>query len=995
MSIWIIFLALLIVPNITSGQSIFPSAANDLLPAFRKDDSTMFKSVISKYPADGTELLNLAGATKCPRIFRYVLNHFPGADPKPSIQLALVAANQPILEVALDKQESLGEYPVNKVLATAWNKKEFDLNSVEYILQYNSGKLLTTVGIPLPEASLEDYVTLLVEAPSDVARTKVAAWLISRQEPFDYSDFSELVQLKKSGQRARTAYRGIIEQLIQLLRDMPPSQPVGDFASSTHALMFTAVYYNDLKELKVLAEDAETVEYTVGNRNLLSYAIANNSLPVIKFLLARGANADWRHAISHASILNDVLKGGDLAVLQTVMPYVHTPDIQMETGHWPVFFCTKSFYGLPATARYAAQRQFYFTALQALGYSGADFNKANALHESPVHMLPAEMADPLARSVAILVLEKTYDQPSLDTYAGKFNYLGDADRLVVTVLCQIVRNSGSLLNNSDFEKAGLFPVILQEAVYPPALRTISSHLYSACFSKNVQKVRWLLNDVPLAYMKRNASLDPDSIRKVIVNSSRGNNENVLYAFLHNEHTPDWSSKSIVKALIAAGSDLYQLATFEQKGPIDLLMASDKYQKYYANEILSGLLAAVALDYDAPDAWSKVPSTGDLYRNSILAYEQDKGWLKDLKNCVKMDLLGPGITAAPNRRVNITGIGNVPLGTFPIESCAPINVDKWAGSPQRLVFDFKSSIDVSAYPVFSITTAIKDASALRANISITGRAELEKMNLSVNSTINVPASTLTASDRAIPPLIFIRNNRQQVVIHQKSISTPLAKNAEIVCDRSKGPLRIEYQANSDNLDLGLEIFGCVQDTEFPDLVVPNNHDILSRMRLYGEIVRLRNRIRSNQGEPDAAHVYNRQDIVVIHLLSEYALQRSFPQAVKEEYDQNLAQLSGTNGLLESLGQFYEQHAVLDPTNVSHLKTTLRALIDSPMLTKEQRKIYTDLLHHLNQDTPLSQLVETYGQLMNSELLQQAERQLDNKKRLDLETALYAVGGHLKL
>lgn len=977
-----IFLALLFISCIARAQTLSPSAASELLPAFRNDDSTLFKSQITPHAAEGTVLLQLACVTNAPRIFRYVLDHYHNIDPDLAILLALHYASRPILEAALQKPLSLGEYPVNTVLASAWTKNEDEPIPSERVMEL-------LVYASLPETSIDDYLPLLLRVPDAATRAAVAAWLIGRQQAFDYYELSRLGSLEP-------AYQPVVELLVQRLRNLPAGEPIRGFGSRHQALLYAAVQSNDLKELKSLAEDAETLEFTVpGNHSLFSFAIEHAGLPVIKFLLSRDIDPDYYHAQSRRSVLGALLARGDQAILQAVMPYIKSTTIELEQGNTPVFYCVQSFFKLVPAAENASQRQFYLSALKLLRYSGADFNQFSGQFQLPIHLLPKTLGDSLARSAAILVLEQTSDDLGLAAYASQFTYATPADLPVLKVLCQHMKDPGKLFYNSDLQKAGLFPLILQEARHLPALKTYSVLLRSATYYKNVQQVRWLLNDVPMAYMKRDPSMNPDSIRRVIVNTPlAGDGENILYYFLSQEHTVDWASKSVMKALMAAGSDLYQWQTLDRKRPIDLLLASAYYQKQYANEILSGLLPDVQLQCDDPGAWQQT-STGDLYRKSLIAYQQDKNWLQQLKNCISMDLNGSAVTGKPNRRVNITGVGRVALGSFPLKSCEAVEAYKIAGNPQRYVFNFSSGAGIGPYPVFSVNEQRKEAASLRATFDVKGHSGVENMTMSVTSTINIPGSVLDTGNHSIPPMILIRNNGDQVIVQQQNVPSYLAKGMEEIFDRSKGPIQVMYQRNHDEIELRLEIYGRLHDTEYPDLVVPIDTDPVSRLRLYAEIVRLRNQVRNNPGKTTADQIYRKQDEVLIHLLSEYALQRYYPKKVKEEYDQNLRQLADINRLMEPLGQFYQQYAVLDFNNVAQLKKTLQALIGESTLNEQQRRNYTALLQRLDEATQLSQLADTYGQLMNSELLQQAEKQLDDKRRIGLEAALYATGGHLTL
>lgn len=979
----IVILAFLLIPVMASAQSLTLSAAKDFLPAFQKDDSLLLNTTNLRYNADGTVLLSLASATNSPKIFRYILNHFPNADAEMPTLLALHAANRAILGVVLDKHQSLGEYPVNYLLKSAWAKDDGDLIPTESIMEL-------LLSICLPETGSKDYLPLLFTPLSDADRAKTAVWLISQQQAFDYR---ELPHLRKLG----PDYRIAIQLLTQRLYDLPLSQPIPGFDSRTEALIFAAMLNNDLVEIKKVSEDAETMEFLVSDQSLLSHAVTHADIAVIKYLLSRGVNADWRNDESGESILMSVLTRGDQAVLHAVIPYIRDIDIRNWEGNTPVYFCIDSFFSRKAATENFGHREFYLAALKALRNSGANFNRRNGGFKLPIDLLPENLEDSLARSVAILVLEQTIDQIALDNYAGSFGYSESADMQVLTLLCQKLEDTGSLLYNSNLEKAGLFPAILQESKNLPDSKVYSTLLRSACYRKNVQKVRWLLNDVPLVYAKRNSSFNPDSLRKIIVNSPvAGEGENAIYYFLHQEHTIDWSSKSILKALIAAGANLYQMQTYDQKRPVDLLLSSATYKKGYANEILSGILPEVKLNCDTPSAWETEQATGDLYRKSILAYQRDKSWLNNLKNCISMDLIGPQVSPAPNRRVNITGVGLVSLGRFPVEGCGPIDMFKTAGSPSRHVFSFDTSVGkTDPYRMYSKTLTRKDASSIRVDIQVRGEIAVENIKMSVKGEISIPASKLDINDHVIPPLVIIRNKGDQIVINQNDVPSHLGKNEEKICDRSKGPLKINFDRNATKSDLQIEILGRVQDTDFSDLIVPNSNDVLSRVLLYAEIARLRGLISSNPGRTEEEQIYRKNDEVIIHLLSEYALQRGFPEKVKEEHKQNQAQLADINRLMEPLGQFYQQHSLLDFNNVPQLKKTLQALIDGHQLADQQRKDYRALLQRLDQASQLSELAETYGLLMNSELLQQAERQLDEKNRLNFEANLYMSSGHLEL
>lgn len=976
----IIFLALLFIGCNVYAQPLSPSAAKELLPAFRNDDSTLFKSAVKDHTPDGTVLLQLASVTNAPQVFRYVLDHYPSIDADLAIQFALQYANKPILQAAMQKPVPLGEDAVNAVLAAAWKKNEEEQEPSLAVVK----ELL--VSLSLPEESIADYLPLLIREPSAATRAAVASWLISRHQAFDYNDFPMLGNLPSD-------YKPVVDLLVQQLRDLPAGKPIRGFLSRRHALLFYAVQTNDLPALKELAEEAETLEFSVpGHHSLFSYAVERSGLPVIKYLLTRDVNPDYYHPESRRSVLGSLLTRRNQPALQAVMPYIKTTAIELEDGNTPAYFCTQSFYTLQADAANAPHRQFYLSALKALRHSGADFNQPNGRYRLPVHEIPNTLEDSLARSVALLVLEQTTDALSLMSYASQFTYT-PSDLPVLRVLCQQMNDPGNLFYNSGLQKAGLFPMILQEAKHLPALRIFTILLRSASYNKDVQQVRWLLNDVPMAYLKRDATMNADSIRRVIVNTAlAGDGENALYYFLSHEHEVNWASKSVMKALMAAGADLYQRRMPDQKRPIDLLLASASYQKQYANEILSGLLPNLQLQCDGADAWQQT-STGDMYRTSLIAYQEDKKWLQQLKNCITMDLSGSSVTPKPNRKVKITGVGMVALGTFPIESCVPVEAHKIAGNPARFVFDFSSGIEISAAAFYTGSAERKEAAALRAAIHVKGHSGVEKMTMAVTSAINIPASRLDTGNHAVPPMILVRNNGDQIIVNQQDVPSYLAKDMEQAFDRSKGPIQIVYQRNHEKNELQLEIFGRIHDTEYPDLVVPIDTDPVSRLRLYAEILRLQNQVRSNPGKTTTDQISRKQDEVLIHLLSEYALQRYYPKKVKEEYEQNLRQLADINRLMEPLGQFYLQYTVLDFNNIAQLKQTLQTLIDEPSLGEQQRRDYVALLKRLNEATQLSQLADTYAQLMNSELLQQAEKQLDDKKRIGLEVALYATGGHL--
>ncbi len=985
-------LALFFIHYLVSAQTLTSSAANDFLSAFQNDDSVQFKMVNLKHQAEITALLNLAASTNCNRIFSCILEQFPDIDSDMPILLALTSGNQEMLSTALDKNHSLGEYSVNNLLSPAWSKNNDD-NDDEFG-DYDSLLMLLPMEIYLPKTSFNDYLPLLFTSCTDEERVNVALWLIEKQQEFDFLD---LPKLKILGPE----YNPVVQLLKKKLRELHINQSVYGFESLTQLQVYSAVLENDLSELKALADDVDTFEFNINEFNLLFYAVKYSNQPIIKFLLSRGANANWHNEEYSMSILKVILARGDPLIFQEVIPHIQNTEIQNDEDDTPIISCLKSFYNLAPIADNFSERMFYLKALKELRNIGANFN-----HEffdgvkntiiRPINFVPERMDDSLARSVAILVLEHTSDQIQIANYSSKFNYLNQADKQIITLLSQKLNNINPLFYNKTLEEANLFPFILKESVRLPDLKVFSSLLRSACYYKDVQKVRWLLNDVPLIYAKRNYSLNSDSLRRVIVNSPvAGDGENVLYYFLKNDLPIDWSSKSILKALMAAGSDLYQMRTFDNNRPIDLLLTSASYQKHYINEILSGLLLRVKLNCDSPSDWEKEPSTGNLYRKSILVYQRDKIWLQNLKNCVNMDLNSSALSPAPNRRVNITGIGSFNLGTFPVQSCDPINIDKLVGSPPNRfsVYEFKNSIHIEDCPFISTIRYWKDASSLRAELRTQGNSGLQNMQMSIKGEIAIPATKLNASEHAIPPIIIIRNSGDPVVIHQNNVSININKNEENVYDRSKGPLQIEYQRNSNNLNLKLEIFGRIHDTKYPDLIVPNSNDVLSRLFLYAEILRLQDHILSNPGQTEEERIYRRHNEVVIHLLSEYTLQRGFPKKVKEEYEQNLVNLGDINQLIEQLGRFYEQHSVLDFNDVPQLNLILQALINEPLLTDQQRNDYIALVQRLEQAGEDSELWNSYGQLMNSELLQLAVRQLDEKSRLDLEIILY--DGHLKL
>lgn len=976
---WVILFATFFFSYSTHSQILSQSAADELLPAFRNDDSTLFKSSIHSQTADGTIFLQLASLTNAPRIFSYVLDNYSDTDPELAILLALQYANRSILEIALQKSLSLGKFPVNTLLAPAWMKKDDDAPPFELVLEL-------ILNFSLPEKSVMDYSTLIND-PSDDSRSKVAAWLVDHHQAFDYNETANLTYLTPT-------YQPVVESLVQELYNLPPNQSINGFTSPRQALLYFAVQRNDLVALKSLAEDAETLEFTgPDNHSLFSYAIIHSDLSLIKYLLSRDINPNYQHAESGRSVLNALLKRQDRAILQTVMPYIKTTAIRFEDGSTPVYYCVHSFFQLKPSAANESQRQFYLSALKALRHNGSDFNEPSRLYNLPIQELQKTLEDSLARSIALLVLEQTTDEWSLRNYASNFVYTTPADLPILSLLCQQMKDPGDLFYNDDLEKAGLFPWVLQEVKQLPTLETFSILLRSAANSKNVQQVRWLLNEVPMAYLNRNPSMNPDSLRQVIVNTPIAD-ESVLYYFLSQEHTVSWESKSVMKALMAAGANLYQLQTIDGKRPIDLLLESEYYQKQYANEILSGLLKHLTLRCDDSGSWEPT-STGDLYRKSITAFQQDRKLLMELENCVTMDLSGGGVTAKPNRRVKIEGVGVVALGSFPVNSCMDLNLDVTVGNPPRYVYDFKSNIEIIPYSIYIYNNETKEAASLRLAINVQGSLGLKKMAMSVSSVTNIPGTIMDTSNHSIPPMIFIRNNGDPVIIYQQDVPSYLSKGQEQFFDRSKGSLRVVYERNHAEIDSKLEIFSCIQDTEFPDLVVPQDNSPVSRLRLYAEIVRLQNRINNNPLKTTTDQIYRKQDEVLIHLLSEYALQRYYPRKVKEEYDQNRLQLADINRLMEPLGLFYQQYSILDFNNVSQLKKTLQDLLEGTALNEQQRRDYTLMLQRLEQATQLSQLSDTYAQLMNSELLRQAEKQLDDKNRIISEAALYEIGGHLKL
>lgn len=964
---------------LTRAQPVSQETATAMLPAFRKDDSTLLKTLLAGHHANDTVLINLAAATNAPRIFRYILDHFPAADVELPVFIALRAGNQPVLEAVLDKQLSLGEYPVNQLLATEFAKEEENTSFDLYL------ELLLLACIP--ESSLNDFKPLLIREATPEERADIATWMIGRQLEFNYQEYHRLVKLPP-------VYQPVARLLVQQLRNTQPGQTIGGFDDAGQALVFTAVLNNDLPVLRSAADGVETVEFNIGNRSLLSYAVAWSDLAVIRFLLARGADPDWQDAPKGLSVLGTLLNRGDETILQTVMPYIKKTDITLKDGNTPVYHCVYLFYQEHPDSAAASRRKFYLTALKALRHNSADFNQLNGRHELPLDLVPGELKDSLSCSTAILVLEHTTDQMALYLYGGRYKHTSPGDIPVLRTLCRQMPDAGSLFYNSDLAKAGLQPLMLQEVRQLPGLQVFSNLLRSATYSKNVPQVRWLLNEVPKAYANRNASMNPDSIRKAIVNTSTtGDGENVLYYFLNQTHTIDWPARSVMKALMAAGADIYQEQTSDRKRPIDLLLSSAEYQKGYVNEILSGLLPEVHLQCNDSAAWQRT-ATGDNYRKALLTYQQDRKWLQQLQNCITMDLSGPSVTGPPNRRVKITGVGTVPLGTFPMKRCDPFEADKIAGNPPRFVFSFSSRLSTSPSQVFSSSGFQQGASSVRASLVVEGHAGVENMTMTVTDSIDIPGAVYDADNHSIPPMIFIENDGDPVIVHQQDAPHHLVKGAREAFDRSKGPLQIRYQHNSGKAGLSLNIYGCIQDTEFPDLVVPVGADPVSRMRLYAEIVRLQDRIRADTGKTAGNQVLRKQNEALIHLLSEYALQRYYPQRIKEEYQQNLTRITDINKLLEQLGLFYEQHAVLDFSNVGQLRATLQALLDDPLLSVQQRREYTDMLRQLNQATELSQLAAAYGNLMNTELLQQAERQLDDKKRINMEVALFMNGGHLK-
>lgn len=963
------------------GQVLSQSEADALLPAFRNDDSTTFQKVIEIYNVDVSGLVDLASVTNNPKIFRYLLNNYPDIDTETSVSLAISFGKKPILEVALNNSISLGEYPINDLLAYSWFKEEDDESS-NLLLEL----LLYSL---IPESSIDEYLPLLENKSAEKDLIESAIWLIEQDQGFDYSDLSKLANLSPD-------FKPIFNLLVKRLYELPEDLEVPGFENKYQALIYAAVLDSDLSFLKELDEYTESFEFTVPeNQNLFSFAVLKSSMPVIKFLLSRDVNPNYHHLESRNSVLGALLIRRDESILEMVMPYITSTSMILEDAHTPVSHCVKSFFELELLESNKIIRQFYFSALKSLRFSGADFNQENLHHQLPIHGLSENLKDSLSRSVALLVISQTSDELSLEMYAGVFKYLTSEDYSVLSLLCQQMKDPSQLFYNSNLKKSGLFPLILQEVNSLPPLDVFSILLRSACYYKNVQEVRWLLNDVPMAYLKRYPLIDQDSLRNILVNTpDPWEGENILFSFLKQDHFVDWESKSVMKALMASGADLFQQTTQAAKRPIDLILESNNYQKGYANEILSGLLPNLQLQLDDPGAWNQT-STGDLYRKSIIAYQEDKNWVRQLKNCITMDLSGSGISPLPNRRVNIAGVGLVELGNFPVKTCDPLDLYKIAGSPPRYVFNFRSSIGIHNSSLITTREGYNDFESLVASINLDGKSNLEKTTMNVSSVINIPGFIMNYANHSIPPAIVIRNNGDQVIIKQQNKSSYLSKGMEQIFDRSKGPLEVLYNRNNEDCQLRLDIFCRFQDTEFPDLMVPVDTDLVSRIRLYAEIIRLQKRIIKNPNKTTEDQIYRRQDEVLIHLLSEYALQRYYPKQVKEEHDQNIRRMTDLNKLMEPLGQFYLQYSVLDFNNLPQLKKTLQELIDGPLLTVQQKNDYTYLLQRLDNSTQLSELAESYGQLMNSELLQQAEKQLDDKKRIILESALYGSTGHLNL
>jgi hypothetical protein len=891
-----VFLLLIFTGCCAVAQRLSVPAANDFLPAFQKDDSVGFKAAQAIHKADPELLLCLAGASSCPKIFSYLVLHHPGVDTELPLRLALGVADDHILKMALDRRMSLGEYPVNQLLAAVWGNDDDDGYDPAGISEY-------MMGMSLPDAAFGDYKLLLPAPVTAASRAKTATWLIAAGQDFDFLDLPKLQLLAPE-------YKDVTKALYRRLGDLPEGGQIPGFGSRRQALLFAAVLNDDLAELKRIAENVQTLEMTIADQSLLNYAVDKAGLPVIKFLLGNGANADWSDQQSGKSVLGTALARRDKAVLAELMLYLKPISFRDGSGDMPVLFCVKRFFECPVSPEQLETREFYFYALKELRRAGADFDQYNGRYETAVNLLPVTMEDSLARSVVLLVLEKTADQRNLGEFSSSFRYTDQKDMPVLALLCQKLLDPGPLFYNRDLEGAKLFQLILQQSVNLPDTRVFSVLLRSACYQKDIQKVRWILNDVPLLYLKRNAGLNSDSLRKSIVNAPvAGYNENVLYYFLQHSHTPDWHSRSVVKALMAAGADMYQLQSQDKKRPIDLFMESDSYQKQYSNEIISGLLATIAFDFGAPDAWEKVPATGDFHRKSILSYQGDKKWLESLKNCLELDFGGAG-TVGNARRVRVTGFGIVELGKFPLSACEPLDLSKIVTVQGQYAYMIGSGAGVRTYLDYPLIEGYNYMNACAANFSIKGSTGIENLTFKLKSKIDIPAAALNESEHFIPPMIIVHNNGDPVLVHQGGIVTTIVKNAQAVLDRSKGAIKLEYQFNGDRPDFRMDIFGRIEDTIFPDLLIPDQNDVQSRLKLYGEVVRLVSRIRDNANRTEEEKILRRQDEVTVHLLSEYALQRGYPKKVKEESDLNVRQLEDLDRLLGPLGEFYAKHTVLD-------------------------------------------------------------------------------------
>lgn len=976
------FLLLLFSWNFAMGQQLTLPAAKDFLPAFQRDDTVLLKTTLARQPTPPSSLLLLASATNCPHLLDYLLGNYPGLDSRTAVSVALMGANRQVLDIALKHGVSLGGRPVNQLLRLT-RDQDNEAVTADVIL----GLLFYAF---LPESAISGYQSLVVPVPDDTERAEVAAWLIGRQQGFDYR---ELDLVKDQG----PVYQPVFQLLVRRLADILAGAALPGFPSRSAGHLFSAVMSDDVAALRRLLDSGAVAEVMIGERSLLSFAVSDAGLPVVKLLLNRGADANWHEEQSGQSVFSAALKRGDRAIFRELLPYINNFNRVDGRGNAPVFYCIKNFFLLPAGPGQNVQRLFLLNALKDLGRSGADFNQPGENQARPVSLLPKTPEDSLSVSLVLSVLDRLTDQFQLGSYAEKFHYDSAADRPILTLLCRKLENIEPLFYDDGLEKAKLFPVILQEARRLPDPRIFSPLLRAACYAHDVQKVRWLLNEVPSGYLQRSPGLHTDSLRALLVNTPvAGCNENILYFFLNTPHTPDWSSKAILKTLIAAGGDLYQEQSCDSKKPIDLLMASDTYQKAYGNEAMTGLLKGMAFSFDGPGDWVKEPATSDRYRIAILAFQRDQSWLENLKNCFTLDVSGAGVSRGAFRRVNVDRIGLVDLGKFPQQSCGPLKLSKvLIPAEGKEAYDFSAANAYRPYGAFPFVYQRKDFTSFVAEFDMNGSTGIIGLSFNLDCKIDIPPVTLTEKEHDVPPLVIIRNHEDAVQVWQNGIPTSVPGSGQKTFDRSRGALQITYQAATDKARLRLEVFGRLNDTGYPDLLVPVKNDALSRLHLYAEIMRLRRQTRHTAALSEEEQIYRKQDSVVIHLLSEYALQRGFPQKSQEEYRATTEQLAGINRLLGPLGQFYEQHAVLDFNNLQQLQQTLQTLVAAPGLSPDQRALYGNLLKKLVAAGELSDLAETYGQLMNTELLQQAEQQLDNNRRLALEMALYAAGGHLKL